>query len=86
MILTSNHSIWLKYESLIRNVTFPGESGEKSAQIKHRLQIKTVQNSKDVCGIWCERQQEMEFLLEEVLLWSRAEDLCLNPMGSVGSV
>ncbi len=27
------------------------ESGEKSAQIKHRLQAKTVQNSsKQICG------------------------------------
>ncbi len=29
------------------------ESGEKSAQIKHRLQSKTVQNQY-VGGFWCE--------------------------------
>ncbi len=36
------------------------ESGEKSAQIKHRLQDKTALN-KYVAGFWCERQQEMDF-------------------------
>ncbi len=45
------------------------ESGEKSAQNKHRLQTKTALN-KDVVGFWCERQQEIVFIsLEEVLLW-----------------
>ncbi len=36
------------------------ESGEKSAQIKHRLQAKTALN-KYVAGFCCERQQEMDF-------------------------
>ncbi len=45
-----------KYESIIHNSSssekvFRSESGEKSAQIKHRLQDKTVQNSfKQICG------------------------------------
>ncbi len=46
---------------------FWSESGEKSAQIKHRLQAKTALN-KYVAGFWCERQQKMDFSLEEVLL------------------
>ncbi len=37
--------------------------GEKSAQIKHRLQAKTALN-KYVCGFWCERQQEMNVFTE----------------------
>ncbi len=45
------------------------ESGEKSAQIKHRLQVKTALN-KYVAGFRCERQQEMDFSLEEALLWT----------------
>ncbi len=47
----------LKYESIDHNNTSSiekvvwSESGEKSAQIKHRLQSKTVQNSsKQICG------------------------------------
>ncbi len=60
---------WLKYESIIHNIAFSvgkkvfwSESGEKSAQIKQRLQDKTVQNSSKqiCCWIWCERQQEMD--------------------------
>ncbi len=39
---------------------FWSESGEKSAQIKHRLQAKTALN-KYVAGFWCEIQQEMHF-------------------------
>ncbi len=39
---------------------FWSESGEKSAQIKHRLQDKTALNQY-VAGFWCERQQEMHF-------------------------
>ncbi len=62
--LTSNHCFWPKYESIIHNTSssekvFWSESGEKSAQIKHRLQAKTVLN-KYVCEFWCERQQEMD--------------------------
>ncbi len=55
--LTSNCRFQLKYESIIHNnassseKVFWSESGEKSAQIKHCLQAKTVQNrSKQVCG------------------------------------
>ncbi len=55
--LTLNHCFWLKYESIIHNSAsssekvFWSESGDKSAQIKHRLQDKTVQNSsKQICG------------------------------------
>ncbi len=45
------------------------ESEEKSAQIKHSLQVKTALN-KYVGGFWCERQQEMDLLLwMEILLW-----------------
>ncbi len=47
---------------------FWSESGEKSAQIKHRLQTRTALN-KYVAGFWCKRQQQMDFSLEEVLLW-----------------
>ncbi len=66
MYLTSNHCFWLKYESFIHNIAssseqvISSESGEKSAQIKHRLQANTVLN-KYVGGFWCERQQEMDF-------------------------
>ncbi len=53
----------LKYESIIHNnassseKVFWSESGEKSAQIKQRLQAKTVQNSSKqyVAGFWSER-------------------------------
>ncbi len=50
MFITSNHYFRLKYESSIHNIAFSSEkliwseSGEKSAQIKHHLQAKTVQN------------------------------------------
>ncbi len=66
--------MFLKYESIIHNNSsssekvFWSESGEKSAQIKHRLQDKTALN-KYVAGFWCERQQEMYFFTEDVLLW-----------------
>ncbi len=56
-----------KYESIIHNNSsssekvFWSESGEKSAQIKQRLQDKTALN-KYVAGFWCERQQEMDLL------------------------
>ncbi len=40
------------------------ESGEKYAQIKHRLEAKTVQN-KHVGGFWYERA----FSLDKTLLW-----------------
>ncbi len=36
------------------------ESGEKSVQIKQRLQAKTALN-KYVAEFWCERQQEIDF-------------------------
>ncbi len=48
--LTSNCCFWPKYESIIHNnassseKVFWSESGEKSAQIKHRLQAKTALN------------------------------------------
>ncbi len=47
-ILTSSHCLWLKCETSIHVIAFSrdevisSESGEKSAQIKHRLQAKTV--------------------------------------------
>ncbi len=69
--LTSNRCFWPKCESIIHNIAFSSEkvvwseSGEKSAQTKHRLQTKTALN-KYVCGFWF---QEMDFSLEEVLLW-----------------
>ncbi len=44
------------------------ESGDKSAQIKLRLQAKTALN-KYVSGYWCEREQEMDFSPEKALLW-----------------
>ncbi len=49
--LTSNCCFRLKYESIIHNNAFSSkkvvssEWGEKYAQIKHRLQVKIVQNS-----------------------------------------
>ncbi len=46
-----------KYKSIVHNIAFSSEkvvsseSGEKSAQIQHRFQAKTVQNSyKQICG------------------------------------
>ncbi len=63
-------SLWLKWESIIHNNHSPmkkvasSESGKKYAQIKHHLQVKTVQNNsnKYVSGFWCERQQKIGFL------------------------
>ncbi len=52
-VLTSNRCIWSFPLMLISSSkkVFWSESGEKSAQIKHRLQAKTVQNSsKQICG------------------------------------
>ncbi len=55
MFLTSNHCFQLKYKSSIHNTAFSSKKSsylnrEKSAQIKHRLQAKTVQNSfKQIC-------------------------------------
>ncbi len=43
-----------------REKVFWSESGEKSAQLKQRLQAKAALN-KYVAGFWCERQQEMHF-------------------------
>ncbi len=65
---------WLKYES--SNIASSGEkvisseSGEKYAQIKHRLQAKIVQN-KCVGGFWCERTITGYglFSLEKALFW-----------------
>ncbi len=45
----------------VRKVVW-SESGEKSAQIKHHVQAKTVLN-KYVAGFSCERQQEMDFFI-----------------------
>ncbi len=42
--------------AFFRENLFSSESGEKSAQIKHRLQAKTALN-KYVGGLWCEGQQ-----------------------------
>ncbi len=47
--LTLNHCFWLNYEFIIHNSSsseevFWSESGETSAQIKHRLQDKTALN------------------------------------------
>ncbi len=56
----------LKYESIIHIIAsssekvVSSESGEKSVQIKHRLQAKTALN-KYVDGLWCERQHKMDF-------------------------
>ncbi len=63
--LTSNHCF--RWKSIIHNdassseKVFWSESGEKSAQIKQRLQDKTALN-KYMGVFWCERQQEMDFL------------------------
>ncbi len=60
MFLTSNYCFRLKYEC---------ESGEKYAQVKHRLQEK---QSKTVFGRWismCENNRGWTFSLEEALLW-----------------
>ncbi len=48
---------------------FWSESGEKAAQIKHRLQDKTALN-KYVTGFWCERQQEMDWRKRYYGLWT----------------
>ncbi len=50
----------VKYNASSSEKVFWSESGEKSAQIKQRLQAKTALN-KYVAGFWCERQQEMRF-------------------------
>ncbi len=50
----------VKYNSSSSEKVFWSESGEKSSQIKQRLQAKTALN-KYVAGFWCERQQEMHF-------------------------
>ncbi len=40
--LTSNRCFKLKYESFVHTFAFCSESGEKYAQFKHCLQLKTV--------------------------------------------
>ncbi len=54
----------------IQNIAFSSInviSGEKYAQIKHHLQVKTVQN------MWVDfdvkEQHEIDILLEEVIIW-----------------
>ncbi len=61
LINTSSSIHWfqLKYKSSIHNIVFSiekvvlSESGEKHAQIKHLLQVKTVQNwsGVDYCDV-----------------------------------
>ncbi len=53
--------------AFFRENLFSSESGEKSAQIKHRLQPKTALNQY-MGGFWCEGQQWIMFSLEEALL------------------
>ncbi len=52
MFLTLHHCLRLKKVSSEK--AFSSESGEKYAQFKHRLQVKTVQNSFN-SGFWCMR-------------------------------
>ncbi len=47
------------------------ESGENSAQIKHRLQAKTALNR-----FWCKRQQEMDFFTEGSVIMDKK--LCFS--------
>ncbi len=84
--LTSNCCFWLKYESLINNNAFSiekvvwSESGEKYAQIKHRLQAKEIHSQ--ICLDWfwtvlaCKQclmcayfSPDSDETLEEALLW-----------------
>ncbi len=92
MFLTSNCCFRVKYESIIHNIVkvVSSESGEKYAQIKHRLQAKTVQNCfTQICWVilmW-EDIRGWTFSLKEALyeLWTciliRSDGLklkCLN--------
>ncbi len=57
-------------EISIQNIAFSSIkviSGEKYAQIKHHLQVKTVQNM--LVDFDVKEQQEMDFLLEEAIIW-----------------
>ncbi len=74
MFLISNCCFWIKYESIIHNNTSSSEviwseSGEKSAQIKHRLQDKTVQTNMLV-DFDVRDNRRWTFLLEKALLWT----------------
>ncbi len=64
-------------ESSINNIAFSSEyvflseSGGKYAQIKHRLEVKTVLNSSKQICLWmlmCEDNRGYTFSLEEALL------------------
>ncbi len=51
---------------LYNNKVVSSESGEKHAQIKHHLQVKTVQNSsKQIC--WWEDNRGWTFSVEKTL-------------------
>ncbi len=53
MFLTSNSFVQLKQKSSIHNTAFvSSESEEKYAQIKLRLQVKTVQNCSKQILMW----------------------------------
>ncbi len=74
--LTSNSCFQLKYEYSVHNYCFlqwkssQPESGEKYAQIKHRLQAKQLHMSVYLMA-WRKRTTGgMTFSLEEVLLWT----------------
>ncbi len=74
MFLISNCCFWIKYESIIHNNTSSSEviwseSGEKSAQIKHRLQDKTVQTN-ILVDFDVRDNRRWTSLLEKVLLWT----------------
>ncbi len=71
MFLISNCCFWIKYESIITlpPVVIWSESGEKSAQIKHRLQDKTVQTTLLV-DFDVRDNRRWTSLLEKVLLWT----------------
>ncbi len=51
---SSNYNIAFSIEEVILS-----DLGEKYAQIKHLLQVKTVLN-KNVDGFWCERTKQKE--------------------------
>ncbi len=71
MFLTSN--LWFLSIILLSPLkkVISSESGEKYAQIKHCLQVKTVQKTvlkKYVGEFWCERQQDMDLFTEESVI------------------
>ncbi len=72
LFLTLNFCFRLKYKSSIHNIAFSSEkveSGEKYAQIKHCLQVKTVQNSRCRWILMWEDNKGWTSSPEEVLLW-----------------